>query len=156
MLMNMIDDGPMKNVLRAACLAMPMFLGGCASTQQQETGIPLVSDPRIGDTVRQVCFANQIDSWNSVDNDRNAVILKMNNRDYFKLKISGGCDPQWAMSTLAVIRRGGSNCFSQGDRIKTDADPFRDYGSSCVITAINKWDPEAANKTAPLAKEPEH
>ena len=132
----------MEKILTTLLAVLPLYMAGCASTEDKVV-IPLDSDPRIGEEVQQACFTNSIDSWSDVDNDRNAVIIKMNNREYYKLKISGGCDPQWAMSTIAVISRGGSSCYSRGDRIKTDADPFRGYGSACVITAINKWHPEA-------------
>lgn len=134
----------MKSPLHVLCLVLPVLVAGCASPDKVD--IPLDADPRIGAEVKQVCFTNNIDSWNDVDNDRNAVILRMTTRDYYKLKISGGCDPQWAMSTLAVITRGGSNCYTRGDRIKTDGDPFRGYGSACVITQINKWDPDAIKR----------
>lgn len=136
----------MRNILTTLLAVLPLYIAGCASTDN-EVVIPLDADPRIGEEVNQVCFTRSIDSWNDVDNDRNAVIIKMSNREYYKLKISGGCDPQWAMTTIAVISRGGSGCYSRGDRIKTDADPFRGYGSACVITAINKWYPEAVRQT---------
>lgn len=134
----------MKNFTKILLLVLPMLVAGCATTEKIE--IPLDSDPRIGEEVKQVCFTRSIDSWSDVDNDRNAVVIKMNNRDYYKLKLSGGCDPQWAMSRIAVITRGGSNCYTRGDRVKTDGDPFRGGGTACVITAINKWDPDAVKK----------
>ena len=119
------------------------WLAGCATSGDTPT-IPLDSDPRVGDNVPQVCFTSSISSWSDVDNDENAVIIKVHNRDYYKLSISGGCDPQWARSHIAVIRRGGSNCLIRGDRIKTDGDAFMGYGSACIIRAINRWDPDAA------------
>lgn len=133
----------MNKSLMILAAMTPLYLGGCAS-QEEKVLIPLDSDPRVGDEVRQVCFTRNIDSWNDVDNDRNAVVIRMNNRDYYKLSLSGGCDPQWAMSHLAVITRIGSNCYTRGDRVKTDGDSFRGYASACVITKINKWDPDAA------------
>jgi len=134
----------MRNLIPLLVMALPMWLASCAS-QEEMAMVQPDNDPRVGDEVKKVCFARNIDSWNDVDNDRNAVILKMKNRDYYKLKLSGGCDPQWAMMNLAVITR-GSSCYSRGDRVKTDGDPFRGYGSACVITQINKWDPEAVKK----------
>ena len=136
----------MKNYLPFVVIALATALGGCATSGDQPT-IPLDSDPRVGAEVPQVCFTNSISSWSDVDNDKNAVIIKVYNRDYYKLSVSGGCDPQWARSHIAIIRRGGSNCLIRGDRIKTDADPFRGYGSACIIRSINKWDPDAAKKT---------
>lgn len=135
----------MKKLLKILPVMLPLLVAGCA-TREEKVVIPLDSDPRIGEEVNQVCFARTIDSWSDVDNDRNAVILKMHNRDYYKLKISPGCDPQWAMSTIAVISRGGSNCYSRGDRVKTDADAFRGFKTACLITGINKWNPEAVKK----------
>lgn len=140
----------MKKTLTVLTLVLSWYLVGCA-TQEEKPVIPLDSDPRVGDEVRQVCFTRSIDSWSDVDNDRNAVVLKMNNRDYYKLKLSGGCDPQWAMSTLAVITRVGSSCYTRGDRIKTDGDSFRGYGSACSILQINKWDPDAVKQPAQLS-----
>jgi hypothetical protein len=136
----------MKKTLMILVILLPVCLAGCAS-QEEKVVIPLDNDPRIGEEVQQICFASNVNSWSDVDNDRHAVILRMNVKDYYKLKITPGCDPQWAMSTIALVRRGGSNCYSRGDRIKTDADPFRGYGTACMITKINKWDPDAVKMT---------
>ncbi|MCW8925602.1 MAG: DUF6491 family protein [Xanthomonadales bacterium] len=135
----------MNKTLTVLAVMLPLYISGCA-TQEEKVAISLDSDPRIGDEVKQVCFARNVDSWSDVDNDRNAVVLRMKNRDYYKLKLSGGCDPQWAMMNLALITRGGSNCYTRGDRVKTDGDAFRGYASACVITQINKWDPDAVKK----------
>lgn len=135
----------MKKLLVVTLSLLPMWLTGCA-TQEDKLVIPLDNDPRIGEEVKQVCFTSNIHSWSDVDNDRHAVVLRANVRDYYKLKITPGCDPQWAMSTIAIITRPGSGCLSRGDRIKTDADPFRGYGTACLITAINKWNPDAVKK----------
>lgn len=120
------------------------LLGGCATEPGEK--VPLDSDPRIGDKVSQVCFTRNIHSWDNVDNDRNALILKMTNREAYKLKLSVGCDPDWAMSHIAVISRGGASCYSAGDTIRTDATTSRDYRSVCTITRINKWDPDATSR----------
>lgn len=121
-------------------------MAGCASTDDQ-VQVPLDSDPRIGESVTQVCFTRNLDSWQNVDNDRNGLILKMNSQDYYKLKLSYGCDADWAISTIAVITPSSSTCFSRGDRLKTDGDMSQGYGSACIILGINKWNPEAANPT---------
>ena len=130
----------LKNILRL----LPVLLAGCASVSEDKAGIPLDSDPRIGAEVNQVCFTRNIHSWNKVDNDRQALILEMNNRETYKLKLGGGCDPDWAMVQIAVITRGGANCFSSGDRIRTDGDM---RGMACMILKINKWDADAASQT---------
>lgn len=127
-------------------IILSMLLVTCA-TPDDKASIPLNSDPRVGEAVDQVCFTQSLDSWQDVDNDRNALVLKMNNRDHYKLKLSGGCDPDWAISSIAVITRASSACFSRGDRLKTDADMSQGFGSACIILGINKWNPEAENQT---------
>jgi len=123
---------------------LAVLFAGCASVSDDKAGTPLDSDPRTGEEVNQVCFTRNIHSWNKVDNDRQALILEMNNRETYKLKLGGGCDPDWAMVQIAVITRGGANCFSSGDRIRTDGDM---RGMACIILGINKWDADAASQT---------
>jgi hypothetical protein len=135
-----------KNYMTGLAVVLPMLLTACASSVDKQAETSLDPDPRVGKEVNQLCFARSVSSWRSVDNDRNAVILVMSNRDEYKLKISPGCDPDWAMSHIAIIKRGGSSCYARGDRIKTDADSLRGMGTACTIFTINKWNPDAANK----------
>ena len=134
----------MKTVLTILLGVLPLYMAGCA-TQEDKVVIPLDSDPRIGDQVKQVCFTSSIRSWSDVDNDRNALLLIMNNRKEYKLKLTPGCDPQWAMTRMAIISRNGS-CMSQGDRIKTDGDMMPGYAPGCVVTRIYEWNPDAVKK----------
>ena len=136
----------MKKLLIGLVSISPVLFTGCASTPVNRVEIPLDSDPRIGEEVTQVCFYRDLDSWNNVDNDRNAVIIKMTNRDTYKLKLSGSCDPGWADLRMAIIARGGANCFSRGDRIRTDGDPSQGRGSGCTISKIHKWNPDAVKQ----------
>ena len=71
----------------------------------------------------------------------------MINRDAYKLKLSGGCDPDWAMAHIVVITRTGANCYSRGDKVTTDADTSRGMVSACTIIRLNKWDPNAVSVT---------
>lgn len=137
----------MKKPLTSLMILAPLLLAGCASAPDEKDKTPVDLDPRVGEEVTQVCFIRNIDSWSNPDNDNDALILRMNNRDSYKLKLGGSCDPDWAMVHIAVISRGGANCFSAGDRIKTDSDTSRGYGSACIITRINKWDPDAVSGT---------
>ena len=124
-------------------MLLPVLFSGCASVSGDKAGIPLDSDPRIGEEVNQVCFTRNVHSWSKVDNDRHALNLKMKNRETYNLKLSSGCDPDWAMTHIAVITRGGANCFSRGDKIKTDGDM---HGMACIILGINKWDADAVSQ----------
>lgn len=133
----------MNNLVKTLTVVFALSLGACSSTEDDKVKVPLDNDPRIGETVSQVCFTRNIDSWKSVDNDRNALVVEMNNRQQYKLKLSGGCDPDLAMMRVAVITRSASSCFSRGDKIKTDGDLASGYGSACTIIAINQWNPSA-------------
>jgi hypothetical protein len=145
-LARLVKEIPVKKITIILMVMLPILLTGCVSTLDEKVENSPDSDPRVGKQVNQICFSQTVRSWNKVDNDRDAVILVMNNRDSYKLKISSGCDPDWAMSHIAVIKRSGSSCYSRGDRIKTDGDAFQGYGTACTILVINKWDPEALNK----------
>ena len=136
----------MKKLLIGLMIISPVLFVGCASAPDNRVEIPLDSDPRIGEEVAQVCLHRDLDSWNNVDNDRKAVIIKMKNRDTYKLKLSGSCDPYWSDMRMVVVAGGGSNCFSRGDRIKTDGDPSQGHGSGCTISNINKWNPDAVKQ----------
>ena len=127
-------------------LMILIALGGCTSSQVEKTKVPLENDPRIKENVKQVCFVKNIRGWNTVDNDRNAVIVTMSNKEKYKLKVVGSCDPDLAIMHLAVIPRVGSGCFGRGDKLKTDGDLSKGFGSGCTIMAVNRWDPEALDK----------
>ena len=137
----------MKGYLIILLFMVSALLTGCAATQDDKAKIPLGSDPRVGEEVQQVCFIRDLDGWQNVDNDRKAVILRMNNGETFKLKLIGGCNPSiWDLS-LAVRTNSASGCFSPGDMVKTDGDITRGYGSECKVTSIHKWDAQAVSKT---------
>ena len=137
----------MKNYLIIPLFVVSALLTGCATTQDDKTKIPLDSDPRVGEEVMQVCLVRDLDGWQNVDNDPKAVILRMNNGEAFKLKLIGGCDPSIFDLGLSFKTTPGSGCFSPGDKVKTDSDITRGYGSECKVTSIHKWDAQAVNKT---------
>ena len=133
----------MKKLNLTAVICAAFMLTACGSTENESAKIPLDNDPRIGEKVNRVCFVNSINGWAPVDNDRNAVLITMNNRERYKLKLIGACDPDLAMLRAAFITRPGSSCLSRGDKVKTDGDLGRGRGSACTIMSIHAWDPEA-------------
>jgi len=136
----------MKDYLIILLFMVSALLTGCATTQDDKAKIPLDSDPRVGEEVQQVCFTRDLDGWQNVDNDRKAVILRMNNGKTFMLKLRGGCDPTFADLRLAV-KTTGSGCFSPGDKVKTDGAVPGHSGSECIVASIHKWDAKAVTKT---------
>ena len=127
-------------------LPIVAMLSACGSTGDVADKIPLDNDPRIGDKVSQVCFVRNVRSWENVDNDRNALIIKMDNKKAYKVKVVGACDPELELMSiyLHIVPRGKSSCFQRGDKVMTDSDMSKGYGGGCTILSINKWDPEAA------------
>lgn len=136
----------MKRLISGLVIIIPTLIAGCGSTPDDTAEAAWESDPRVGEEVTQVCFTREVSSWQNVDNDRYALILKMINKDTYKVKLMGTCDPDMATSRIAVISRPGTSCFSRGDRIRTDGDLSRDYGSACTISRIYKWNPAALNQ----------
>ena len=137
----------MKDYLTTLLFMLSALLTGCATTQDEKAKIPLDSDPRVGEEVQKVCFVRDLEGWQNVDNDPKAVILRMKNRETFKLKLIGGCYPGMASLNLAVETSPGSSCFSPGDKVRTDGDLSSGYGSGCKVTSIHKWDAQAVSKT---------
>jgi hypothetical protein len=134
---------------RFATMLAALLLGACATAPEEEQAAA-PEDPRLGPRVQQVCFINSIRSWSSLPGERNALIVRMANRKEYRLTLAGACDPNWAMLEIAIVGRGGSSCFSAGDRVITDA---RAPGAStCTIVRINEWYPEY-EEAAPAAKE---
>jgi len=137
----------MKDYLIILLFMVSALLTGCATTQDDKAKIPLDSDPRVGEEVMQVCFVRDLDGWQNVDNDPKAAILRMNNGGTFKLKLKGGCHPNFADLNLAIKTSTASGCFSPGDKVKTDGIVPGHPGTECIITSIHKWDAKAVSKT---------
>ena len=133
----------MKKLLIGLMIISPVLFVGCASAPDNKVEIPLDSDPRVGEEVRGVCFAREMDGWQDVDNDRKAIILRMNNGETFKLKLLGGCNPAFANSDLAIIDSTKEGCFTPRDKVRTGSDPRLE----CIVTSIHKWDAKAVSET---------
>ncbi len=136
--------------IKLGLLLSCLFISSCASTDSEKALVSIENDPRIGDKVQQACFINSIDSWSNVDNDRNALLIRMNSRLTYKLNLSGTCDADWAIYQVAIIGKSGSACVQRGDKIITDANTMR--GMSCTIMGINKWHPEQLEQQNKVTK----
>jgi len=96
-------------------------------------------DPRQGEEVNNICFAQQIRDWRELDN--RSVIVEAKIRDEYKLELIGTCNPRDAFLSIGLVSRGGSSCLSAGDKLVTDA---RYNDGSCSIRRIYKWNKDAA------------
>lgn len=113
--------------------ALALIAIGCSTTEGSRTDVE--ADPRLGETVSQICFTSQIRNWRPHD-DRSIIVRKSINEEY-RLELAGCCDPEEAFMSVGLISRvGGGLCLGRGDRLVTDARPS---GGDCLITRINEW-----------------
>jgi putative hemolysin len=133
-----------KNASLLLAAAAAALLAGCATppADMAEANI----DPRQGEEVNNICFAQQIRNWRELDN--RSVIVEANSRDEYKLDLIGTCNPRDAFLSIGLVSRGGSSCLSSGDQLITDE---RYNGGSCSIRRIYKWNKDAVSAQAAAA-----
>lgn len=117
------------------------LLAGCA-TPPVDTA-DAMPDPRQGEEVNNICFAQQIRNWR--ENDNRSVIVEARLNDEYKLELVGTCNPRDAFLNIGLVSRGGSSCLSTGDKLVTDA---RYNDGSCSIRRIYKWNKDAVPAVA--------
>lgn len=100
-------------------------------------------DARQGESVRNICFSQQIRGWRP--EGRDSVIVEAAGRQEYKLDLIGGCQPNDAFTSIGLISRvGGGSCLEAGDKLITD----QRYGGVCMISKIYKWNKDAAKPDA--------
>jgi hypothetical protein len=131
----------MKNAKFLFAAAAGALLAGCATPPADTADAK--PDPRQGEEVRNICFAQQIRNWRELDNRSVLVEARMN--DEYKLELLGTCNPRDAFLNIGLVSRGGSSCLSTGDLLVTDA---RYNDGSCSIRRIYKWNKDATQAPA--------
>lgn len=121
----------------AGCASEPTtsdYLGDAAFTAE---------DPRRGEEVDRICFANSIRSFGETS-DRTVVVRKAVN-DYYLIQTFGGCFDLDQAQSLALDTFSG--CLTRGDDILAFDSPFGPDRTGprtfpCKIDKIYKWDNE--------------
>jgi Family of unknown function (DUF6491) len=131
----------MKNARYLVAATMAALLAACATPPTEVADAK--PDPRQGEQVNNICFAQQIRNWRELDN--RSVIVEANVRDEYKLDLIGTCNPRDAFLSIGLVSRGGSSCLSTGDKLITDA---RYNDGSCSISRIYKWNKDAVQTQA--------
>jgi hypothetical protein len=122
-----------------------MAVIGCTQTTMTEVDPhPTLPDSRLGDEVRQICFASSINGWKEFNGERRSVILTKGVKDEYKLELSGICDISQGMNSIATRTR-GSSCLSRGDEIIV-SNGFSGV-DRCFIKKIYKWKAETPEET---------
>ena len=126
----------MKNAKFLFAATAAALLAGCATPPVDTADAK--PDPRQGEEVNNICFAQQIRNWR--ENDNRSVIVEARLNDEYKLELIGTCNPRDAFLNIGLVSRGGSSCLSTGDKLVTDA---RYNDGSCSIRRIYKWNKDA-------------
>jgi hypothetical protein len=139
-------------------VAVAAMLAGCQtsveSAARQDDEIARLVAARQGAEVDRICFTSNINGWSELGRD--AILLERGVNDWFKVDLTGTCDPEWAFNTIAISSRpAGSSCLTRGDRIHTDD---RDIPGVCYVQSIYEWDetkePEPAAPVSAPAPSP--
>jgi hypothetical protein len=131
----------MKNSKFLFAATAAALLAGCATPPVDTADAK--PDPRQGEEVNNICFAQQIRNWR--ENDNRSVIVEARLNDEYKLELIGTCNPRDAFLNIGLVSRGGSSCLSTGDKLVTDA---RYNDGSCSIRRIYKWNKDAVPAVA--------
>jgi hypothetical protein len=131
----------MKNAKFLFAATAAALLAGCATPPVDAADAK--PDPRQGEEVNNICFAQQIRNWR--ENDNRSVIVEARLNDEYKLELIGTCNPRDAFLNIGLVSRGGSSCLSTGDKLVTDA---RYNDGSCSIRRIYKWNKDAVPAVA--------
>lgn len=131
----------MKNAKFLFAATAAALLAGCATPPVDTADAK--PDPRQGEEVNNICFAQQIRNWR--ENDNRSVIVEARLNDEYKLELVGTCNPRDAFLNIGLVSRGGSSCLSTGDKLVTDS---RYSDGSCSIRRIYKWNKDAVPAVA--------
>lgn len=133
-------------MLRPASLIALMALSACATSgsSRSEDIAELLTDPRVGEAVDNICFTRGIDGFS--DNGEYSVVLRRGVKDEY-LVVTRFCpDLQFAQSIGLDNRR---SCLRRQDDIHVfrtvfpQSDIDRTGFTNCYIDSIYKWDKDA-------------
>lgn len=133
--------------------AATLAVAGCQTAAERETAdaeMERLVAARQGAEVDRICFTNNINGWNALG--RNAVLLEKGVNDWYKVELTGTCDPQWAFESIALVSRpGGASCLTRNDRLITDD---VSVPGVCYVDRIFEWDETKDPAPAPASAAP--
>lgn len=126
--------------------AAAMSLSACASTGVDRDAKRLAryaDDPRLGEQVDRVCFANTIDDFR--ENTEDSVILRRGVSDDYLVFVNGCRDLEYA-NALALQNSG--SCLRRQDRLTIFQQGFGRLGRDvspnfCAVDVIYIWNEDA-------------
>ncbi len=137
---------------RIVFAAMLLTVTACATAttpealearEQAKAAAVFANDPRRGDEINRLCFANRIDSFG--ETTKRAVVVR-EGRDYFLIETFSGCFDLDRAQSLAIDP--ATSCLGKGDRILAFDSFFLSkndiaHQQSCRVKTIYEWDRDA-------------
>lgn len=138
----------MKNPLITFAFAGALLAGASALADEKTDAAK--PDPRIGETVNQICFAQTINGWKALKGVDDVVLLQRGVNDWYYVELQGYCPSRIFQSaeTIGIESKPGGGCLTKGDVIIVK--DTAQFPSRCFVTKISKWDDKAK---APEAEE---
>jgi hypothetical protein len=114
------------------------------------------ADPRLGAAVDRICFSRDINNFQTIDDEDDAVLLERGVNDWYKVTLAGACDYnrlRFAQS-VAIDERPRGGCVTRGDALVFSDSAFGDFSfpnaTRCIIDEIHRWNPKP---TAPAGSD---
>ena len=123
-------------------LAAAVISSACATGPSTDVDAEIAA--RQGEAVDRICFTRQIDNWRGLD--RHAILVEKGVNEWFKLDLTGPCEPDLAFERIALRTSPPGGCLTKGDAVATFSTPT--YGV-CRIVAMYKWNAAAEVDASP-------
>lgn len=100
-------------------------------------------DPRIGEEVDKICFRSTINSWRTVDDLDDVVLLQRGVNDWYYVELIGACSNRILRTALeiGIGGRPSGACVASGDIIVVRDNPAATR--RCAVQRIYRWDDDA-------------
>lgn len=140
-----------QRFLAKACLTVAAAIGALVAagpayaSDQAGGGVDL----RLGEEVDRICFTRDINNFQTIDDEDDAVLLERGVNDWYKVTLTGACNYnrlRFAQS-VAIDDRPRGGCVTSGDALLFSDSAFGDFSfpnaTRCIIDEIHRWNPKA-------------
>ncbi|MEO1137343.1 MAG: DUF6491 family protein [Pseudomonadota bacterium] len=130
---------PMSLAVAASISALSISSLGAVEHHEAEEKV----DPRLGERVDRICFQRNINSWRSVKDEDDVVLLERSVNNWYRVELNGGCDERLFRfaTAIGIDSRPGGGCVTRGDTIIVEDGPG--FNRRCIITRIYEWNEDA-------------
>lgn len=140
----------MKNsgmALLAVIAGGALALAGAASANDENSG-----DPRVGEEVSRICFGRDINNFETIEGEDDAVLLEKSVNEWYKVTLIGACSYRQLKWAMAVAFDDRTGCVTRGDALIFTQSVMGDFSfqdtTRCIVDDIYRWDPKANAESA--------